>query len=316
MTKDALEVLVNRDGGAAARAGPGLHDSLAAAFAATGVPVDIRLLASDQIAEAIAAAATRGRRIVVAGGDGTISGAAQALCGTNVELALLPLGTLNHFARDLGIPNDLAAAAALAAHGRADAVDVGMLNGRAFINNASIGLYPLMVRERDAVRSRRGWPKWLATIPAFRDAIGRLPHHRLRIDMKGREKPLVTPLLFVGNNRYSLDRGTVGARSSLQDGQLSIFAVARRSRLGLIWFAARALLGQADRRTDFVMIGDSSEFVVRSGARAIHVALDGEVDRMTAPLRFAIAPRALKVVVPDLDDASRSIGADIPDLAR
>jgi diacylglycerol kinase family enzyme len=234
----------------------------------------------------------------VDGGDGTIASAAQIIAGTDVELALLPLGTFNHFARDLGIPTDLHEAAALAAHGMARGIDIGSVNGFRFVNNASIGLYPLMVRQREAVRKKRGWPKWLASFPAFWTALARLPHHRLRIDMGRVAKPLVTPLLFVGNNDYSLERGRIGSRASLEDGRLSVYAVAHESRAALIWFATRVLAGHADLAADFVVLGNCATLTVRAPSGSAEIALDGEVRRLSSPLHFDIEPAALKVVVP------------------
>jgi diacylglycerol kinase family enzyme len=294
-----IRVLVNRAGGAAAAAGSDLADSLAAAFAAAGAEAQIQLLEGSEMCEAIREAAGEGR-VVVAGGDGTAACAAEAIAGSDAELALLPLGTLNHLARDLTIPNAIEDAAKLAVEGEAVAIDLGQVNDHRFVNNASIGLYPFMVRHREGYRSRNGWPKWLASIPAAWDALSRLPHHRLRIDIGRGEKPLVTPLLFVGNNVYSLESGTVGSRASLRDGALSVYAVARRSRFALLWFGVRAMLGRVDRAIDFVALGECSSLTVTSPSRSglIDVALDGEIRRLSFPLRFEILPGALKIVSP------------------
>ena len=113
------------------------------------------------------------------------------------------------------------------------------------------------------------------------------------------EQPMLTPLLFVGNNRYSLDPGSLGVRDSLRDGTLSVFVVARRSRAALIWFAIRALLGRVDRARDFVALGDCTEISVRSPGGRIEIALDGEICRLAPPLDFRILPGALRVVMPD-----------------
>jgi diacylglycerol kinase family enzyme len=298
-------VLVNGEGGAAAAAGDKLAARLAQAFDATEVSADIRILAAAEIADAIRGAAASGGRIVIAGGDGTANGAAQILVGSDAELALLPLGTLNHLARDLGIPNDLEAAAQLAAHGRPAAIDIGRVNDHVFVNNASIGVYPSMVRKREKAQRQSALPKWLAAFPASWEALSRLHHHRLRIDMGEGERPLVTPLLFVGNNAYSLDAGSLGSRETLRDGRLSVYAVAGRSRLSLIWFALRALVGRIDRRTDFVALGQCRELTVRSPSGSIEIALDGEVRRLASPLRFEILPAALRVVAPPAEAAQR-----------
>lgn len=290
-------VIVNRAGGSAAAAGDALQAQLAAAFPGA----DIRLLEAAEVPDAVRAAVESGARVVVGGGDGTMGCAAQALADRpGSEVALLPLGTLNHLARDLGIPAELDAAAALALGGRPSPVDVAVVNGHRFVNNASIGLYPFMVRRRDDARERHGLPKWLATLPAAWTALSRLPHHRLRIDMGQGARPLVTSMLFVGNNLYALEAGSVGTRASLHDGKLSVFAVSHRTRVGLLWFALRAALGRADRKTDFIAIGEPETLTV-SGGRSIEIALDGEVLRLASPLRFHVERGALAVVAPPRD---------------
>jgi len=296
-TGKTLTILVNAAGGKAMAAGDGLVGILERAFAASGHRADVRLLRGDAMAEAVAGAARAGR-VIVAGGDGTMACAAQALGDGGAELALLPLGTLNHLARDLGIPDDLNAAASLAATGTAVAIDVGEVNGRRFVNNASIGLYPFMVRQRDGVRKRKHWPKWLATIPAAWAALARLPHHRLRIDLGTGERDLVTPMLFVGNNRYTLEGGEIGSRARLTDGLLSVYALAPHSRAALLWFALRTLFGRIDWKTDFIVLGECASLTVRSAGASIELALDGEVIRLESPLRFRIRAGALHVVAP------------------
>ena len=299
MSDQIIPVLVNRAGGAAAAAGDALADSITAAFADAGATADVQLVAADKIAGAVRKAAATAKRLVVGGGDGTMGCVAQALAERpDIELALLPLGTLNHLARDLGIPSVLEEAAALAATGTTVPVDVAVVNGHRFVNNASVGLYPFMVRRRDDARQRTGLPKWLATLPAAWAALSRLPHHRLRIDMGEGAKPLITSLLFIGNNLYALETGSVGTRASLADGLLSIFAVAHRNRLGLVWFALRALFGRADRRADFVAIGESATLTVHSTGQSIEIALDGEVRRLKSPLKFEVDLGALKIVAP------------------
>lgn len=292
-----MTVIVNRNGGAAAKMGDALPKTLEQAFAGAGTTADISLVEAKQIPDAIEAAAKAGR-VIVAGGDGTAAGAAQILAGRDTELGLLPLGTLNHLARDLGIPADLGEAADIAVNGQPAAIDVGEVNGQVFVNNASIGLYPLMVRKRDGLQRAKGWPKWLSTLPAAFAVLERLPHHRLRLDWGKGERMIVTPLLFVGNNVYSLDRGEVGKRDSLSAGKLSVYAVAHRRRAALIWFAMRALVGRAERSLDFETLGECETLTVRSSSGSIEIALDGELRRMDSPLEFRIRPGALTVVTP------------------
>jgi diacylglycerol kinase family enzyme len=292
-----INVIVNRSGGSAAKMGDALPKALEQAFAAAGMTADISLLEAKQIPDAIETAAKAGR-VIVAGGDGTAAGAAQILAGSDTELGLLPLGTLNHLARDLGIPPDLDEAADIAVNGRAVAIDVGEVNGQVFVNNASIGLYPLMVRKREGLQRAKGWPKWLSTLPAAFAVLERLPHHRLRLDWGKGERAIVTPLLFVGNNVYSLDRGEVGKRATLTDGKLSVYAVTHRRRAALIWFAMRALVGRAERSLDFETLGECETLTVSSSSGSIEIALDGELKRMDSPLEFRIRAGALRVLTP------------------
>lgn len=299
MTNFKLPVLINREGGAAKAAGDRLAEKVEAAFVAAGAHIDMQLLTAEALGNAIEDASAKHPRIVIAGGDGTVASAAQILAGGKTELAVLPLGTLNHFARDLEIPTDLEEAAKLAVQGKAQAVDVGEVNGQRFINNASVGLYPFMVQNRDAIRDRRGLPKWLASVPAAWDALARLRHHRLRIDLGQGEAPIVTPLLFIGNNRYSLDAGSVGKRETLQDGKLSVYAVSRASRAALLWFGLRAAVGLADGAKEFAALGDAEALTVNGHGRSIEIALDGEVRRLDLPLQFKALAGALQVVIPE-----------------
>ena len=214
-------------------------------------------------------------------------------------MGILPLGTRNHLAGELGIPPDLDGAARLIAERPTRAIDLGRVgggyDGRVFVNNASIGLYPALVRRRDEHPA----PKWLAALPATIGALRRLRHHRLRLVVGGGDaQPIVTPLLFVGNNRYTLDRQAIGTRETLDGGVLSVFAVASRRRLALLGFALRTLTGRADPERDFAAIGEAREVIVHGHSRSIDVALDGEVVRLAMPLRFRSEAGALTVVAP------------------
>jgi diacylglycerol kinase family enzyme len=239
--------------------------------------------------------------VAVAGGDGTMGCAAQARVESGGgALAILPLGTRNHLARELGIPLDLAGAAQVAVTGATARIDLARVNDVIFVNNVSVGFYPLLVRWREA-EQRRGFPKWLATLPAGWAALRRLRHHRMYLRTDGAEKRVRTPILFVGNNRYTLDAGQVGRRAALDDGTLSVFAVAARSRLGLLWFALRILLGRADPERDFDALGECRQLRVESRSGLIDLAIDGELVPMPPPLQFEVLPRALEVRVPNVE---------------
>lgn len=296
----AIPVIVNRSGGTAARLGDALGNRIDAAFAAADLTADIYLVDGCDIAEAVRAAAGA-PLVVVGGGDGTLGTAAQARVESGGAFGILPLGTRNHLALELGIPAALEGAVQVIAAGHSRRIDLASVNDRMFVNNASIGFYPLLVRWRDVRQGRRGYPKWLATIAGAASTLRRLPHHRLRITLSGRPEPIATPLLFVGNNRYELERGQIGRRLALDDGTLSVFAVATHSRAGIVWFALRTLAGRSDPERDFAALGECTGFTVASRSKRIAIALDGEVARMTPPLRFAVHPGALTVLAPPLE---------------
>lgn len=297
MEADTLTVLINRSGGAARSAGDALSGQVRSAFSEQGETVDIVLLDGAEMASAIRDRSSRERRLIVAGGDGTISCAAGVLAGTDTELAILPLGTLNHLARDAGIPSDLAAAAALAVHGTAHRIDTGRVGTRCFVNNASIGIYPAMVKERESLQEQ-GQSKRRASLPAAWRAFSGSRDMHLRIDTGHGPRPLVTPILFIGNNRYEVTAGSVGRRASLDKGELCVFSVRQqRRRLALAWFALRALFGRSDRARDFVAEASCTEIRVAGDYRELDIALDGEVDRLPLPLQFTIWPKSLNLVM-------------------
>ena len=292
---ERIAVIVNRSGGTACSLGDKLEATVREAFA--GQEIDLQLIEGKDIAQTVKQVA--GRAVVaIGGGDGTQGSAAAAFAGSETAQIVLPLGTRNHLAKQIGMPTDLAEAAKVALDGKPEAIDLAQAKDsareRVFVNNASIGLYTKLVRERD----KRWGPKWLGTIPATWIVLRTLRAKALHLTIDGKRQRVVTPLLFIGNNRYSLDAGSVGERVSLSDGVLSLFVVARQSPLALIGFAMRSLVGRADPERDFCALAEAKEVVVE-GSGAIDVAFDGEVERMALPLTFAIMPGALKVLVPN-----------------
>ena len=287
---ESLPVIVNRSGGTATSLGDKLEATVREAFAEQ--PIDLHLVEGKDIATTVERVVGR-PVIAIGGGDGTQGSAAAVLAGTDTALAILPLGTRNHLARQLGIPLDLAEAAKLATGGRREPIDLAKAGERVFVNNASIGMYTKLVRERD----KRWGPKWLGTIPAAWTVLRTFRARPLWLVIDGERRRVVTPLLFIGNNRYSLDAGKLGQRESLSDGVLSLYAIERKGALALLGFAMRALLGRADPERDFCELADAREVTIEDTG-PIAVAFDGEVERMTLPLIFGIIPGALEVVVP------------------
>lgn len=293
--------LVNSSGGSAGEDSAG---KVAAALAAAGIAAGVEAVAPGGLAERAAAAVDAGCDLVIAaGGDGTIGAVAGALAGRDATLGVLPLGTLNHFARDLGISFDLAKAAQVIASGRVRTIDLASVNGRIFVNNSALGLYPLMVSDREVQQQRLGRSKRLAMLVAGVRTLARMQHHRLALTVNDEGKrPIDTPLLFVGNNDYRLDASAPGQRDSIADGQLCVIALRRMGRLGLFAALVRALAGRS-REGDMIRLGPPShEIVTRlrvaSRRRLLTISCDGETLRLPPPLDYAILPGALRVVAP------------------
>ena len=293
-----VPVLLNRGGGAFA-ADPKLPERVEAALKSAGIDAEVELLSGGECAVRCRAIAEAGEPLlIVGGGDGTIGGAASALVGTETLLGILPLGTLNHFARDLEIPDDLDEAAKLIATKSERRVDVGEMNDRTFINNSAIGLYPLMVIDRDLQRRRLGRSKRLAMIFASLRTLWRFGHRRLTLTVNDERAGIVdTPLLFVGNNDYRIDIGAPGRRESLDDGQLCVLLMRKKTRRGMITASVRALLNRS-REDDMVRLDGVERLRVASSRSQLAVSLDGEVVRSEPPLEYRIRKKALRVIAP------------------
>jgi diacylglycerol kinase family enzyme len=280
-----------------------VREVLAHAFAQAGTDVQIVDLRgrSDATALARKAVAEGSQLLLAGGGDGTVSAVAAALIGTDAALGVLPLGTLNHFAKDLRIPLDLEAAVATSFHGQVAFVDVGEVNGRIFLNNSSLGIYPGVVLERET-RQRGGRGKWVAFAEAVAFVFKRYSPLRVRTELdEATTLPASTPFVFVGNNRYQTAGLHVGERVSLDGGTLWVCQAPHAGRAKLLRLALQAVIGRSNPRE--LVILETSEFWVRPRARTLRVATDGEVNRMDTPLHFRSRPRALRVMVPRGDKA-------------
>jgi YegS/Rv2252/BmrU family lipid kinase len=292
-----VTVILNRGGGAVA-ADPEIRAKVEKALSSAGVEADVELIAGGECAVRCRAILERGDELlVVGGGDGTISAAASVLVGTDTMLGILPLGTLNHFARDLGIPTDLDEAAALIAKQTQRQVDVAQMNEHIFINNSAIGLYPLMILDRDLQRRRLGRSKRLAMIVASFRTLVRFNHQRLTLTVNEEKERVDTPLLFVGNNDYRIDIGAPGQRDNIEDGELSVFVMRKKTRRGFFAASVRALFDRI-RPDDMVRIENVERLRVASHRSALPVSLDGEVIRAAPPFEYKIRKKALRVIAP------------------
>ena len=295
-----VRAIVNRAGGTLA----GLteeEERIVEAFRAAGIDADVRLTDSDDIFEALkeAASAPGLDAVVAGGGDGTLSCAAGHLAGTGRPLGILPLGTLNHLARDAGIPVGIEEAAKTIAARRIREIDVAEVNGRVFVNNSSVGLYPDMVMLREQEQERLGRSKRRAMLSASLASLRHFRRHRLWISAPGLEAPIRTPLLFIGNNRYQVNLFGLGQRERLDEGELCLYAIRAKSRLHLFWAGVRGIFGKLDQQRDFIT-AYVTEAEIGSDRPTLTLSADGETVRMETPLRYRIRPKALKLIVPEL----------------
>jgi YegS/Rv2252/BmrU family lipid kinase len=240
--------------------------------------------------------------LVAAGGDGTVNAVAARAIDRGLTLGVLPLGTRNHFARDLGIPDELDAAVRVIAAGRSRCVDVGTVNDKVFLNNASIGLYATIVVDREQQQRRLGRGKWLALCRATLAALRDPDAFEVVVSMEGKELRRQTPFLFVGNNDYIVQGPDAGQRARLDDGRLSLYVLHPRTAFGLLWLALRTLLRGMSGARDLDAF-DAEALTVEAHAPRLDVARDGEVEAMATPVRFAVRPGALRVFAGDGQDA-------------
>lgn len=234
--------------------------------------------------------------VAIGGGDGTIGCAAGAAAGADWPLGVLPLGTFNHFAKDIGIPTDLVEAATIVLEGSARPVDVGEVNGRVFVNNSVLGVYPQMVDLRDELRSGKGWGKVRAVPVASLQALRSFQLHRLDLSGPGgfSRRRVRTPFVFVGNGRYQSEGGTP-ERSTVTDGVLGLTVMRAVSRWGMFKAVLKALVSgtKGSRELDET---DLTKVTITSRSRRLRVAVDGEVTWMPVPLVYRVRPGALQVL--------------------
>lgn len=289
-------ILVNQGGGSA---GDDARTRVAAAVREAGIAGAVELVAGDQLSERAAAAVKAGEKLVIAaGGDGTLSAVAAALAGSATALGIVPLGTLNHLARDLGISFDLGEAAAVIAAGQRRSIDLARLGDRMFVNNSAIGLYPLMVADREGQQHRLGRSKRLAMTVAAMRTLARFHHHRLTLTVNDEQALVIeTPLLFVGNNDYRIDLAGAGQRDSISDGRLCVMVLRPTGRLGFLATIVRALF-KRNRPEDMIKLDAVTRLTVASRRSYLTVSSDGETLHLAPPLEYSIMPQALQVIVP------------------
>jgi YegS/Rv2252/BmrU family lipid kinase len=274
-------------------------------FSENASAIFVRVTSIDELKRALHAHGENADRIVIGGGDGTISAALPELLRLGKPLAVLPLGTANDFARTLGVPDDVKAAAETALGGREHRIDVGEVNGLPFINVASVGL-AAKVTEKQSGRLKRRWRVLSYLISLWRAAWAARPFY-LEIELDGAQGWTGAAYqVSVGNGRFHGGGLTVSDQAALDDGKFDLYLV----RPGAAWqlLAAATHLRFGFAKPDLLKRGSATRVTLRTATpRPINV--DGELDAAT-PATFELRPAALTGIVP------RSLPTDHCGLAK
>ena len=274
-----------------------VSEQLTRLFTGTGRELSINPVPEGgDLREAAQAAVTEGCDVLVAGGgDGTVSSVASVV-GSRTPLGILPLGTLNHFAKDLGLPLDLEGAARVLLAGKEARVDVAEVNGRMFLNNAGLGVYPSIVRMRGRLQAS-GLGRWLALLWATLAVVRRRPFFAVRVQTPTETLLRRTPLVMVGNNEYRMTGLQAGSRESLSKGELAVYLMNAERRRGLLLLGWRVLLRGVDRVEELELVR-AQQAVIETRRGSVRATLDGELTRLESPLHFCSRPGSLRVLVP------------------
>lgn len=239
---------------------------------------------------------SRLREFVVAGGDGSIHHVAQALAGTEGVLGVLPIGTVNHTARDLLLPVNWREAFDVAIHGKIRQIDAGRINGIYFLNSVMIGIYPALTEYRERFRSTHS--KWRAYLLAARLALRQFRHVTLVCEMKDRVETIKTHMFVVSINAYDLSQaGVVALKTSFEDGRLTIYSLRFRNRFEFVRAAAKFFRGKLAEVEGFRSIRTPSVRIDFARSK-LRISIDGEVSEMKPPLQIVAVPSILLVRAP------------------
>ena len=243
-----------------------------------------------------------GRRLfVAAGGDGTINTVIQPLIHTEAILGVIPVGTYNHFAKDLGIPLAWRDALDVVMNGEIKPIDAARINDRFFVNNVSMGLYPELVARRE--EKGRDYPRWKARLYAAFATLQKYPHVAVTLDTEHHHEVIRTHVLMISNNTYDLSRlGIEAPRKVLEEGRLSVYWLPHVPRLALTSFVAHYLAGRVHEAPGFRSFR-TSRVKIQFSKSHLHLGIDGEVVTMDTPLVIMIVPQSLSVKVPNAASA-------------
>ena len=239
--------------------------------------------------------------VVAAGGDGTINAVAQAALGSNCAFGVLPKGTFNYFSRTHGIPADTGEGMQVLLQETAQPVQVGLVNNHLFLVNASVGLYPKLLEDREAWKQQLGRKRWVAFSSALATLLRGYRTLHLSMELQGKRQDIRTPSLFVGNNALQMEQLGFTESRAIDAGQLAAITLPPIGRLAMIWLILQGVLGklgEADQVEKFTFKRLTVTRSRRLSARRVKVATDGEIKWLTLPLEFCVSPEPLMLLRP------------------
>jgi diacylglycerol kinase family enzyme len=304
-------VLINSGAGSLLRPGP--RDEarrIGDRLRRMGIDADVRTVDGREIGEAVRAAVASPEidMIVAGGGDGTLNAVASELIDTDKVFAALPLGTLNHLAKELGVPPELDAAVDTIGRGVVREMNVGEVNGRPFLLFSAIGLYADVIKHRDAQRRALGRRKWPAMVVAAMRMLARFPLMWVRMTAGGESWWRLTPAVYVSISEYQKELFSVKHVACRERQGLDVFVAARTSRLGTVWLLMKAMLGLVQPLKDYEAMC-VQELQIDLRRRHVRIGIDGEVVSMETPLRYRLRRGVLRVMVPPPQSSSTAPGA-------
>lgn len=291
-------VVINAASGTARQYGAAaLQDMIRnAAVAAGHSDVSVSVVPPRQLPTALVAAAETSEEIWVGGGDGTLRSAAELVMRRDGVLGVLPLGTMNLLARDLNIPLEIEQAVAALSSAAIAPIDVGRVNRGIFLNKSALGLYPEMIVDRERRRRLFGLTKWPAMLKSMWRAVRRHRLMEIALEHRGVRREVISPAIVVAVGSYEFRTARLFGRPDLQSGELTVYVSHEKSWLGSAGQLAKLFLGTLENDPSLEVIKAHSLKIDFN--RPKPVASDGEVEMLPGPIRYAVAPKALKVRMP------------------
>ncbi|RKE05808.1 diacylglycerol kinase family enzyme [Catellatospora citrea] len=287
-----------RSGALLSKADQSAQDQVVELFSRRGVAVELRAFDPRTLAADVRGLlAGAPEALIVAGGDGTVRSVAEHLLGSDVPLGVLPAGTMNVLARDLGVPDDLDDAVEALLAAPVERIDVAAVNGRPFLCSSTLAIMPQLGRLRERARGRAGLGVLRLLGRAVR-LVWRYPRMRLTIVVDGRRHEVRTRAAVLSCNPLAAGPPPMPARPRLDAGILAVYVTRDRTNWDLVALATKLFHGSWQRDPRIRTYEGENVQVRSSRVESMSVMSDGEIDRLTMPLRYEIRPRALAVLAP------------------